>query len=136
MKRLIIYAGCLFLMFAGLAAFGQTVKAADSSGTDDNTYQYTVVSADSEEEAIASLRYQGYEPIIKNIANDSPKLAGEYVYVGYKASTDSMDDTANGSVFSNSVVAMIWAFGLFVGVLVGMFSMKIGRAAKNKGDTK
>lgn len=136
MKRFFIYAGCLLALVAVFIAFEGPVRANDLSDGNNNTYEYTVVSADSEEEAITSLREQGYEPVMENIARYSSELSGEYVYVGYKASTTSSENAISGSVFSDSFVTMIWAFGLIIGVLIGMFSMKIGRAAKDKGGSR
>ena len=98
MKRFFIYAGCLLALVASFIAFEGPVRANDLSVGNNNTYEYTVVSADSEEEAITSLREQGYEPVMENIARDSS--------------------------------------GLIIGVLIGMFSMKIGRAAKDKGGSR
>ena len=128
----IFLCGIMILLAFGFAYIGPVSVAAEVtervSGTE-------VVRADSEKEAMDQLKKDGYTPVAKNLADDDEKFAGKFVYMGYKTSDDPAQSIENsisndtGSVFGGSYVIMIGGFGMILGVIVGMISMKV----KDKG---
>ncbi|MCR4842546.1 MAG: hypothetical protein K5840_04715 [Eubacterium sp.] len=100
-----------------------------------------VVNADSQDAAYEQLESEGYIVVENNLAEQNPDLSSRYVYLGYKTTTDSAraitgtGSDATGSVFSSSNMVMFGGFGVIVGLIAGMLSMKIGRSSgKNDED--
>ena len=89
-----------------------------------------VAVGESMDEALGKLQDAGYIPVRKNVSEERPELASDYVYVGYRTTTNSEESiegreaSNTGSVFGDAGL-MIGGFGMVLGVVIGMISMRI-----------
>ncbi|MCR5791629.1 MAG: hypothetical protein K6G65_00535 [Lachnospiraceae bacterium] len=94
-----------------------------------------VVTGSSKEDALRKLQDVGYTPILKNLAEEKPELDSDYVYAGYKTTTDpaasieGRSATSTGSVFGDSAL-MIGGIAMVIGVVIGMISMWVRPGTK------
>ena len=96
MKRFLT-AMCLLVL---LAIYGSVAGECVFAGVGQTEFvsDFTVFSADSEEDAINILIERGYLPVYSNLAETNHNLDGKYVYVGYKTG-------GKGSAVTDLVVA-------------------------------
>jgi hypothetical protein len=135
MKKMIVSMLAIVVLLTSVLTFTKV-----SFGAADNEYisEVKVVSAGSEDEAIKQLTESGYIPIRNNIAKEKPELASEFVFIGYRTTSDPSKDLgvsgagSTGSVFGDSAL-MIGGIAMIVGVVVGMISMRVRPQGKTKG---
>ena len=101
-------------------------------GAQDSEYikETKIASGESQEDVIRRLQDEGYTPVMKNIAEEKPELASDYVYIGYRTTTNPDESIeGRGSEFTGSVFGdaalMIGGGGVILGVVIGMISMRI-----------
>ena len=122
--RYMILCAALFVCVCGIPSM--SYAAQDSEYICDTK----VISGDSEEDVTARLRAEGYTPILVNIAQERPELKADFVYLGYKTTTEPQESIEGknpdniGSVFGDMAL-MMGGFGIVLGVLIGMVSMRI-----------
>ena len=120
----------LFVVVILLVTVVGIPRAALGAESDEYISDVKVVSAESEDEAIRQLKEAGYTPVMNNLAEEKPELSSPFVYVGYRTSknvSESIETTDKknaGSVFGDPAL-MIGGVAMIIGVVVGMFSMKV-----------
>ena len=132
-RRVLVVAAILMVSLVSVAGVSRGAAREEYIST------VKVVSAASEQEAVNQLKEAGYTPILKNIAEEKPELASDYVYIGYRTSTEpgsAMDQgqpMATSSVFGDSAI-VIGGAGVILGVVIGMISMRIRPQKKSNGN--